>query len=48
MSVKFRWWYVSMSASASLVLALMFYLKSFVCVPVENLTCLPLFTVFGH
>lgn len=37
--MKFRWWYVSMGATAVLVLVGMIYLGNFLCIPVEDLSC---------
>lgn len=43
--MKFRWWYVSMGATAVLVLVVMVYFGTFLCVPVEDLPCASLWNV---
>ncbi len=40
--MKFRWWYVSMGATAVLVLGGMMYLGTFLCLPVEQDSCVSL------
>jgi uncharacterized cupredoxin-like copper-binding protein len=41
--MKFRWWYVSMGATGALILGSMMYLGTFLCLPVEQDSCVSLF-----
>jgi plastocyanin len=45
--MKFRWWYVSMGATSALVLGGMMYLGTFLCLPVEELSCVSLLPMSG-
>ncbi|MDC8451629.1 MAG: YncE family protein [Thaumarchaeota archaeon] len=38
--MRFRWWFVSMGITVGIILASMIYLGNFLCVPVENNTCI--------
>jgi len=41
--MKFRWWYVSMGATAVLIFGGMMYLGTFLCLPVEEASCVSLY-----
>jgi len=45
--MEFRWWYVSMGATAVLILGSMSYMGTFLCLPVEDLPCTSLLPIAG-